>query len=109
MSDIKRDERGRFAKGHSGNPGGRPVNQSKYLKKIDTSMRLKDWAEIIKKAIEQAKRGDHKAREWLSNYLVGKPIQGINLEQDGILEITISYEDQDKITGPSCGSAIDQE
>lgn len=109
MSDIKRDERGRFAKGHSGNPGGRPVNQSKYLKKIDTTVTLKEWRAIILKAIEQAKRGDSRAREWLSNYLVGKPIQGINLEQDGILEITISYEDQDKITGPSCGSAIDQE
>ena len=40
---TKRDEKGRFIKGVSGNPGGRPIDQSKYLKKIDTSLSLKKW------------------------------------------------------------------
>jgi hypothetical protein len=70
-----RDEKGRFVKGVSGNPGGKPLDQTKYLKKIDTTMSLKEWRAIVLKAIEQAKRGDPKARQWLSDYLLGKPTQ----------------------------------
>lgn len=78
-----RDEKGHFVKGKSGNPGGRPINQTKYLKKIDTAMKITDWREIVKKAIEQAKRGDPKARQWLSDYLMGKPQQIIDITTDG--------------------------
>lgn len=78
-----RDDKGRFIKGHSGNPSGRPIDQFKYQKKIDTATSLKDWRAIIDKAIDQAKRGDSKARAWLSEYLAGKPIQGIDLTTGG--------------------------
>lgn len=78
-----RDDKGRFIKGHSGNPGGRPINQTKYLKKLDTAMKITDWREIVEKAIEQAKRGDSRAREWLSSYLMGKPTQPMDITSDG--------------------------
>ena len=87
-----RNEKGQFIKGHSGNPRGRPIDQFKYQKKIDTATTLKDWREIIEKAIEQAKRGDAKARQWLSDYLLGKPIQSINMEQDGTIRFIVEYE-----------------
>jgi hypothetical protein len=32
-----------------------------------------DWREIVGKAVEAAKGGDAKAREWLARYLVGTP------------------------------------
>lgn len=81
--DNKRDDKGRFRKGVSGNPGGRPIDQTKYQKKIDTTMSLKEWRSIILKAIEQAKRGDAKARQWLSDYLAGKPSQGLDITTGG--------------------------
>jgi len=81
MSD-NRDSSGRFIKGVSGNPGGRPIDQSKYLKKIDTAITFKEWRCIILKAIEQAKRGDAKARQWLSDYLLGKAPQALNITGD---------------------------
>lgn len=31
------------------------------------------WGDIVAKAVEDAKRGDPKARDWLASYLVGKP------------------------------------
>lgn len=89
-----RDEKGRFVKGHSGNPGGRPIDQTKYLKKIDTTLSLKEWRVIILKAIEQAKRGDSRARQWLSDYVVGKPIQSIDLEHDGEIRFIVDYADE---------------
>lgn len=74
-----RDDKGRFIKGVSGNPGGKPVDRHKYIKKIDTTMKLSDWQQIINKAIDQAKRGDERARRWLSEYLLGKPQQHVDV------------------------------
>ena len=86
---IKRDEKERFIKGVSGNPGGRPIDQSKYLKKIDTALSFKKWRAIIIKAIDQAERGDSKARQWLSDYILGRPVQNVNqkTEHSGEVEI----------------------
>lgn len=94
---VERDEKGRFVKGVSGNPGGRPIDQSKYLKRIDTAMTLKRWRAIVLKAIEQAERGDAKARQWLSDYILGKPIQYIdqNTNQSGEVTIRIIEVEQD--------------
>ena len=92
---IVRDDKGRFLKGHSGNPGGRSIDQSKYLKKIDRTLSQKAWEEIILKAIEQARRGDAKARQWLSEYVAGKPIQSINMEQDGTIRFVVEYNNED--------------
>jgi len=96
VEDI-RDERGRFVKGVSGNPSGRPIDSFKYLKKIDTTLSLKEWREIVVKAIEQAKRGDAKARQWLSDYLLGKPTQRQEITgADGSkLVVNLSWEDDE--------------
>jgi hypothetical protein len=34
---------------------------------------MESWRAIIAKAVEQARDGDPKAREWLADYLLGKP------------------------------------
>lgn len=81
-----------FEKGQSGNPKGRPKRliEEKFLKKISSSVTITEWREIIKKAVDQAKRGDPRARQWLSEYLVGKPIQGIDLDTtDSTLEVIV--------------------
>ena len=69
----------------SPNPSGRKPRQveEKYLKKLQTVVKLKDWVEIILKAIEQAKEGDEKARRWISDYMLGKPAQSLDITSDG--------------------------
>jgi len=50
------------------------------------------WREITMKAVEQAKRGDARARQWLSDYLIGKPISmvmAVQERQDTL--ITVKY------------------
>lgn len=91
---VERNEKGQFVKGVSGNPGGRPIDQSKYLKRLDTAMTLKSWRAIILKAIEQAERGDAKARQWLSDYLLGRPIQRQELTsgEGGKFVINLSWD-----------------
>lgn len=34
---------------------------------------VEDWRDIVRAVIENAKKGDAKARTWLSDHLLGKP------------------------------------
>jgi len=43
------------------------------------------------KALEQAKRGNRYARAWLSDYLLGKPIQLIAMQSDQQMKVTVEY------------------
>jgi hypothetical protein len=71
-----RDKRGRFAKGNGGGPG-RPKKkrEERYLQILLNTCTFDDWKAIVKKAAEQARSGDKDARKWLSDYLIGPPVQ----------------------------------
>lgn len=81
---MARDSKGRFVKGASGNPQGRlPKEIEKtYLQVCESTCTFDVWREITMKAVEQAKRGDARARQWLSDYLIGKPISMVMAVQD---------------------------
>lgn len=74
---MTRDDKGRFVKGKSGNPGGRPAEHAAYRKRILTQLRKtvsrKDWEDIIARCVKQAKVGDRHARKWLADYCIGAP------------------------------------
>lgn len=79
MSD--RDSDGKFAKGNKGGPGrpSRAVEVAREFGRIGIvidAVSDDDFREIIDKAVEQAKAGDARAREWIVSLLVAK-----NLEQ----------------------------
>lgn len=50
-----------------------------------------NWVQVIKKAVSQAISGDYRARQWLSNYLLGPPIQRL-LAQVEVKEVA-GFED----------------
>jgi len=81
---IARDSKGRFIKGESGNPQGRLSKQveSSYLQVAENVCTFDVWREITMKAVEQAKRGDARARQWLSDYLMGKPLPMVMAVQE---------------------------
>jgi hypothetical protein len=72
--DSTRGEKGRFKTGNPGGPG-RPPRQTEfeYLRAISESCGVETFKEIVTATVEAARRGDDKARAWLSNYLVGNP------------------------------------
>ena len=74
---TERDENGRFIAGNSGNPNGRPPKkrEERFLEITLESCTFTDWKEIVKKAVDQAKRGNATARKWLSDYVIGPPTQ----------------------------------
>lgn len=97
-----RDKKGRFVKGNPGNPNakGRPRRdtEDKYLQALHSSVTNGDWKAICKKATEQAKSGDKAARQWLSDYLLGKPVQNLIVEGQTDLSIILAWDD-----GPDFG------
>ena len=82
---MTRDEKGRFVKGVSGNPNGRSPKdrEERYYNILLTAVTFEDWQEIVRKAADQARRGDAVARKWLSDYLVGAAQQKLDVTTNG--------------------------
>lgn len=67
-----RDDSGRFIAGNTYGKGRpRRAIESDYLKALSDALSLDAWLAIVNGAIEAAKAGDAKAREWLSRYALG--------------------------------------
>jgi len=49
----------------------------RYLEEMAKVVTTEDWRKVITKAVDQAIEGDHRARKWLSDYLIGVPIQRV--------------------------------
>lgn len=62
-----------------GNPGGpgRPkrTTEEAYLKRMFQVVTMDDWEQITRRAVEDAKKGDASARNWLTHYLIGEKPQ----------------------------------
>jgi hypothetical protein len=77
-----RNANGRFAAGWHGGPGRpRRTVEARYLTTLRESVPLETWGRICEAAVAQAVGGDAKAREWLSSYLIGKPLQAVEVEE----------------------------
>ena len=73
---------GKFVKGHSGGPGRPPrQREERYYEITMNTVTFEDWTQIVRKAADQAKKGDAVARKWLSDYLVGVPEQTVNMNE----------------------------
>jgi hypothetical protein len=96
---MTRDEKGRFIKGISGNPKGRPARdiEENYRAIMLDAVSPEDWRTIVLKAVDQAKRGNGLARKWLADYIIGLPVQ--RTEHSGpegdALRIVFEYADDE--------------
>ena len=90
-----RNENGQFVKGVSGNPKGRAPRkkEERFLEVSIAAVSLKDWRDIIKKAVEQAKRGDTQARKFLADYLLGTPQQKLDVTSGGEPIVMVNWDD----------------
>jgi hypothetical protein len=87
-----RDNKGRFVKGQSGNPAGRPKREVEeaYLQATIARVSMDDWQSVVKKAVEQAKDGNSEARRWLAEYIMGKPRSPVDVDVEGNISVTVT-------------------
>ena len=91
-----RAENGQFAKGNKGGPGRpRRRTEDQYLAATIGAVSLKDWREIVATAVAKAKRGDSRARQWLSDYVMGPPVQRLGGSDGGPVVIRVVYEEKE--------------
>ena len=71
-NDDGRDTAGRFAPGNPGGPGRpRRAVEGDYLRALTDRLTPDAWGAIVDTAIDDARAGDAKAREWLARYVLG--------------------------------------
>ena len=105
QQQAQRDRLGRFIQGSAGGPG-RPARaiESDYLRALSDRLSLETWGEICDKAIEQAKEGEPKAREWLARYAIGaEPLSLLELAANEVIGLSSVYAVAahiDKLTRP---------
>jgi hypothetical protein len=86
---MDRDANGKFTKGNSaskGNKGGGRLpkeREERYYEITLSAVTFEDWQAIIKKASEQAKKGDAVARKFLADYLIGTAQQKLDVTTNG--------------------------
>lgn len=99
---MERNANGTFAKGNKGGPG-RPKRsrEERYLARLSKRCTLKQWEKIVDTAIARAKAGDARARQWLSDYLLGKPAQEVKVEAVTDLIVNLGWGDDDFDDNPS--------
>lgn len=69
---TERDDRGRFAPGGPGGPGRPPrATEVVYMRALSDVLTLDAWRDICETAINSARDGDAKAREWVARYALG--------------------------------------
>jgi len=95
---VERGEKGQLKKGSVLNPNGRPKKEreTQYRDILISTVTFERWKKIVLKAADQAERGDAVARKWLSDNLIGMPVQKAEVSgADGnALEIFVRYADR---------------
>jgi len=77
---AERDEHGRFLPGNKASPGRAPrVTEHEYLDVLIGAVPLDKWRKIVEKAVRDAIIGDFRARQWIGEYIIGKPPTVIDL------------------------------
>ena len=72
LQSTDRDNRGRFAQGWAGGPGRPPrATEVVYMRALSDVLTLDAWRDICETAINAARDGDAKAREWVTRYALG--------------------------------------
>ncbi len=74
---VGREGNGRFKKGEWKGGPGRPKRtiEERYLAILSDECDPDDWRKICATTVSRAKAGDNVCRQWISDYLLGKPLQ----------------------------------
>jgi len=95
---VMRDAKGRFVKGHSGNPNGngRKSDEQLWLQRLRDCVTPTDFEQMIRVAMSRAKAGDAGMLRLLLSYLIGQPTQYVKQNISGELKhVVVNWDDDD--------------
>src|SRR5438552_1917295 len=111
MAMLQDPVNGRFMKGGPGGPG-RPARhvEEDYLQAF-SAVSLADWKMVIKRALADAKKGDSRARDWLSRYILGdQPLASLVANRTGPMVLNvIRIQTQEEPTADGNGLVEDHQ
>jgi len=75
---------------------GRPPRriEEKYRKWLLARVKKSDWDRIVDVAISRAMSGDNHARQWLSDWCLGKPIERQEHDVASEVSVTLRYGEE---------------
>lgn len=81
---MDRDAKGRFAKGTTGNPNGRPprATEEEYVGRIRDAVSPERWKKVVEQMLKRAENGDVHSARFIAEYLLGRPKQRLDLTSD---------------------------
>lgn len=84
-----RTKRGQFASGNTFGVG-RPKRavELEYLAALSDVLSVDKWKAIVERAVDDATKGDDKARLWLAKYLIGDDARLSALARLDVLDVT---------------------
>jgi len=89
MANSHRDTNGRFLPGNPGGPGRPPrAVERDFLVTLADEVTLDEWRLVVRRALEDAKEGDARARDWVSRYVLGTRRSLLALAADECTERT---------------------
>ncbi len=92
---TERGPDGKFVKGASGNPGGRPKDSLSLTALIDAAVTATDWTTIIGIMRRKAIHGDLKATDMLFDRRFGKAQQFTDITSNGeTIHVGLKGEDE---------------
>jgi len=91
---IMRDAKGRFVKGHTGNPNGnnqhtRKGDEEVWLQRLRNCVTPEDFQQMIRVGMSRAKAGDATMLRLFLQYLIGMPTQYVKQDIEAAVTHTI--------------------
>lgn len=90
-----RDDNGRFTTGNQLSTGRLPrKTEDLYMDTLSEALTVPKWKKVIKKTIEDAQKGDARARELLFKYVLGtQPLVQMNQQiNERDIVLTVDWE-----------------
>jgi len=114
-STPTRDERGRFAPGNAGGPGGARKRAHELRRAAEEAVSREHIQAMIRKALHMALKGDVRAMRFVSDRVIGRPTdtpseaEPVRIDMPRLLTIRDCHSATELLINAICAATVDRE